>query len=95
MEIRDTREELLGYYCDITTPLKKIDGEYYLLDLIVDVWIRPDLTYQELDWDEWQSAREMRQLTDLQVQIVNQTMQRLRLEIQSGIFPSLYLHQAR
>jgi hypothetical protein len=56
IELLDASGALLGYYCDVLTPLRKVDGEYYLQDLLLDLWISPDGTCIELDWDEFEEA---------------------------------------
>ncbi len=32
----------LGYYVDITTPLRNRGAEYTLTDLFLDLWVTPD-----------------------------------------------------
>jgi predicted RNA-binding protein associated with RNAse of E/G family len=56
LEYRGAQGEALGYYCDIVTPLRKVGGEYFLTDLILDLWIWPDFNFEELDWDEFEAA---------------------------------------
>jgi protein associated with RNAse G/E len=92
LEPRDEAGNLLGYYCDIATPLQKIDGEYFLTDLFLDLWIAPGLTsFRELDWDEFEAAVASGLLSaDLQEKALS-TVNRLRAEIGQGLFPSAYI----
>ncbi len=92
LEFRDEDGILLGYYSDIATPLQKIDGEYFLTDLFLDLWIAPGLTaFRELDWDEFEAAIESGLLSaDLQEKALS-TMDRLRAEIRQGVFPLVYI----
>jgi hypothetical protein len=92
LEYRDPEGELLGYYSDICTPLKKIgEGEYAITDLILDLWIFPDGTYRELDWDEFDLAVEQGLLSpEIQSRAVA-TLTRLKAEILAGRFPSTYI----
>lgn len=91
MEILATTGNLLGYYVDLSTPLKKRDGEYYLDDLILDLWIYPDQTYLVLDEDEWQQAVQGELISEEIQRTVHKTLQRLLKEIHSGIFPRRYI----
>jgi hypothetical protein len=53
---RDAAGDLLGCYCDIVTPVQKVGKDYFLTDLILDLWIAPDGTFQVLDEAEFQAA---------------------------------------
>jgi predicted RNA-binding protein associated with RNAse of E/G family len=91
LKICDEAGRLLGYYCDIATPLQKVGGDYVLHDLILDLWIYPDLTVRELDWDEFEEARKSGLLSsDLQEKAIA-TLHRLKAETARGIFPAAYL----
>jgi hypothetical protein len=56
MQLVGTDADILGYYVDIDTPLRKVGGEYYLTDLFLDLWIAPNGTYTELDRDEFEAG---------------------------------------
>ena len=53
LAIYDRADRLLGYYCDIATPLQKRGNSYYRTDLVLDLWITPGFELHELDWDEY------------------------------------------
>jgi hypothetical protein len=53
LTIYDKADRLLGYYCDIVTPLQKIGDDYYRTDLVLDLWVTPSLELYELDWNEY------------------------------------------
>jgi len=91
MEIHSKTGYLLGYYVDLSTPVRKEDGEYYLNDLILDLWIYPDQTYLVLDEDEWQQAVQGEQISKEIQRTVKRTLKRLLKEIQSGKFPRHYI----
>jgi hypothetical protein len=91
MEIHAQTGDLLGYYVDLTTPVHKVDGEYYLTDLILDLWIFPNLTYRVLDEDEWQQAIQAGQLSKEIQNAVRKTLQRLKREIRIQRFPQHYI----
>ncbi len=91
VEYRDETNKVLGYYCDIVTPLQRNGGEYLLTDLILDLWITPDHRYLELDRDEFTSAiAEGLISAELQTQ-ASLTMERIKSEIAKRIFPGGYL----
>ncbi|MBI3242699.1 MAG: DUF402 domain-containing protein [Chloroflexi bacterium] len=92
LELRDEAGDLLGYYSDIATPLQKIGDEYFLTDLMLDLWVFPDsTTFKELDWDEFEAAVQNGLLSDDQQEKALSTMNRLRAEIAQGIFPAAYI----
>lgn len=91
VEFFNAEQTLLGYYCDIATPLQKIGNEYHLTDLILDLWLTPDLRTHELDHDEFSEAVEHGLVDEEYRQVALSTMDRLRDEIRQGIFPAAYL----
>ncbi len=91
MEIHATTGDLLGFYVDLTTPVRKVDGEYYLTDLILDLWIFPDLTYRVLDEDEWQQAIQAGLVSKEIQNMVRKTLKGLKREIRMGKFPQNYI----
>jgi predicted RNA-binding protein associated with RNAse of E/G family len=89
---RDTEGNLLGHYSDIGEPVKKLgEGEYAMLDLFLDIWLMPDGTLLELDWDEFAEAVEQNLVTPAQAELARATLERLKIEIASGIYPRRYL----
>jgi predicted RNA-binding protein associated with RNAse of E/G family len=59
VKVRNLQGEHTGYYCDITTPLKRLrDGSVKISDLFLDLWVSPDLKYKVLDQDELEGAME-------------------------------------
>jgi protein associated with RNAse G/E len=98
MELRSQEGRLLGYYCDILTPLKKIERpsgagwlEYSLLDLFLDLWVYPNGKTRALDWDEFNSAVEAGLLQADLAQTAAATLQRLEAEAARGAFPQDYI----
>jgi hypothetical protein len=91
LEFFDQHDQFAGYYSDITTPLVKIDGEYFITDLLLDVWITPGGAAHELDWDEFEHAIHSGHLSaELQAH-ARAAIERLRAEIAAGQFPQRYL----
>lgn len=93
MVLRNEEDTVLGYYCDIVTPLQMVDGEYYLYDLVLDLWITPDLSARELDWDEFHEAVEEGLLSPKLAEQAKRTLQRLQQERADGTFPAAYLDE--
>jgi protein associated with RNAse G/E len=91
MEIHDTTGNLLGFYIDLSTPVRNEGGEYYLEDLILDIWIYPDQTCRVLDEEEWQQAVQDGLVPKDTQRKVRKTLQRLLREIHSGKFPQHYI----
>jgi hypothetical protein len=91
MELRNADEDLLGFYCDILTPLENRGGEYYLLDLLLDLWISPDGSLMELDWDEFELAARDGLLTVEQQRRAADTLVTITEEARAGRFPWSHL----
>ncbi|MBE0696445.1 MAG: DUF402 domain-containing protein [Anaerolineaceae bacterium] len=91
IELFDASGAILGYYCDITTPLRKVKNEYYVQDLLLDLWIFPDGSFTELDWDEFNEAVQQGMLSLEYQEYAVKTMRLLVEEIRKGIFPQRYL----
>jgi protein associated with RNAse G/E len=91
MEIRSTTGNILGYYVDIATPVRKDVDEYYLEDLILDLWIFPDRTYLVLDEEEWEQAVSAGWIAEDIQRTVLRTLKRIKREIKGGRFPQAYI----
>jgi predicted RNA-binding protein associated with RNAse of E/G family len=91
LEFWDTEERLAGYYSDLTNLLVKRDDIYHLTDLFLDLWLTPEGTLHELDWDEFEEAVGQGVLTPEQATLARQTMARLVSEVASGHYPTHYL----
>ncbi len=95
VELIDSSGTLLGYYCDVLTPLRKVDGEYYLQDLLLDLWVFPDGSCVELDWDELRDAVRLGMITPSLHQKAEETLSRMVAETQAGVFPVRYLLETK
>ena len=91
MELRDASGGLLGFYCDVLTPLEQRGGEYYLNDLLLDLWIPAAGPIRELDWDEFQVAVETGRLSKALQEKTAATLQRMAEEARAGVFPWKYI----
>ena len=91
VEYQDRAEKDLGYYCDVVTPLKRKGDEYFLTDLILDLWIFPDYRVIELDREEFEKAVSSRLFPSSFEGATRATLSRLKSEIEQGIFPKRYL----
>lgn len=91
VELIDSSDKLLGYYCDVLMPLRKVDGEYYLQDLLLDLWVFPDGSYVEMDWEELEEASRLGRIGCELRQKAEETLRRIVAETRAGIFPAQYL----
>lgn len=67
--------------------------DYYLLDLMLDLWIAPDGSCKEMDWDEFDNAVRGKQITEVNQRAAVDTLRRMVDETRAGIFPWAYLPQ--
>jgi protein associated with RNAse G/E len=49
---------LKGWYCNITAPAQVDGDELTFVDLALDLWVNPDLSYLVLDEDEFEELRQ-------------------------------------
>ena len=84
MQLLDHDGVHLGYYVDIDTPLRKLDGEYYLTDMFLDLWIAPDGMFAELDRDEFEEGYRLGLITDYQYRKANLAIEMLKSNIANG-----------
>jgi predicted RNA-binding protein associated with RNAse of E/G family len=87
----DTEGQLAGYYSDITTHLQKVADGYAITDLFLDIWLTPEGRLHELDVDEFAEAIAKDLVPPGLQSIAWNTMERLRLEVQAGVYPQKYL----
>ena len=83
---RDADDRVLGYYCDIVTPLRKVGADYFQTDLLLDLWVSPELSFQVLDEDEFEAAVEEGLLSDEMRAKAVETLERLKETIADGRF---------
>jgi hypothetical protein len=86
MQLVGTDADHLGFYVDIDTPLRKVSGEFYLTDLFLDLWIAPNGTYTELDWDEFEASFLSGLITPYQYRKANRVIEILKSEVINGDF---------
>jgi hypothetical protein len=91
MEMCDPQGHLLGSYCDVLTPLRRVGNTYYLTDLLLDLWIWPDGRCLELDWDEFHAAEKSGLLAPVLARQAETTLKRMVKETRAGRFPREYL----
>jgi protein associated with RNAse G/E len=49
---------LKGWYCNVTRPAVVDGGELTFVDLALDLWVNPDMSYLVLDEDEFEELRQ-------------------------------------
>ena len=63
IEIRDSREQLKGWYCNICAPATIEAGVITYRDLLLDVWVAPNGVTLTLDDDEFEAETTLDTLT--------------------------------
>src|SRR5690606_6462237 len=76
-----------GYYSDIATPLRRVNGEYFVTDLFLDLWLVPGRPAVELDEDEFEAAIAAGLLTSEWQTQARRAFARLVDEARSGVYP--------
>lgn len=91
VEYRDQNGHPLGYYCDIVTPLVKDGDDYFLTDLILDLWVSPQGRVTELDRQEFESALSTGLFPVELERDAHLALERLKTDAAQGIFPGRYV----
>jgi len=91
LQCQDERQQTVGYYSDIGTPLRRIDNGFQMTDWFLDIWLSPDGTLFELDMDEFEEALSMDLMNPTEAEIARKTFARLIEEVRQGIYPQAYL----
>jgi hypothetical protein len=91
VQLVGTDGDHLGYYVDVDTPIRKDNGEYYLTDLFLDLWVFPNGRYFELDRDEFEKSLKSRLITHYQLRKANQVIEMLKCRIVNGDFYRMLL----
>jgi len=89
MVLCDPDGNLLGHYVDIDTPMRKVGEEYYFTDLFLDLWIAPDGSLVELDWDEFEAGFGRGLITPRQYKKAIHTFNLLKKRVSDGEFMQL------
>lgn len=87
----DAAGRQLGCYSDIAMPLRREDGEYFMTDLFLDLWLRPGEPPRELDEDEFEAALAAGVITAEQAALARDAWDRLRADVATGAFAARYL----
>ncbi len=83
VKIYDRLKNFQGYYSDIRTPPKIIEGGYEARDLFLDVWVDPEGVHRVLDLDEFEEAELPHELRGK----AEDTLERLEEMIEKGEYP--------
>ena len=85
--IWDLNGTLTGYYCNINSEPSRIEGGYEVVDLYLDVFVLPDMSYEVLDEDEFEEAIEKGWIQEQEASLARETVRRVIQEVESGEFP--------
>lgn len=95
MKIRDMSGNFTGYYCNINTKPSRFEGGYEIVDLYMDVFVLPDLRYEILDKEEFETAVKKGWLSNEQVSLAKATVDRIIRDIEAGNFPPVVVRDYR
>jgi predicted RNA-binding protein associated with RNAse of E/G family len=87
--------EAIGYYSDMAMPLRKVDDGYEIVDLFLDIWLKPNGTLLELDLDEFQEAITRELITKEQQEFALTAFERLKNETRQGMYPQNYIRKGK
>ena len=82
---------IIGYYCDIVTPMRKRDGRYFVTDLFLDIWVTPSQTCVALDLKEFGNARGAGVPSSTLAAEAIEAFEKTKAETLKGCFPVSYL----
>ncbi|MFW5904261.1 MAG: DUF402 domain-containing protein [Candidatus Saliniplasma sp.] len=83
VKVYDEEKNHIGYYSDIRTPPKRIEGGYEAEDLFLDFWVDLDRSYIILDFDEFREAELSKELRNR----VKKTARSLKKIIENDLYP--------
>ena len=93
LEFRELDGTLLGHYSDIGEPATRIsENQIQMTDLFLDIWLLPNGSLLEMDWDEFEEAIEKQVITSAQAELARDAMKRLVDEAGRGVYPSKYVN---
>ena len=94
-KVYNLKNEWTGYYCDIILPVDCTTDKFEILDLILDLWISPDGTYEIQDEDEFETALE-NGIIDIELaEKARKALDNLINEVKSGYFPPEFVKNFR
>lgn len=88
---RDQNGDALGYYSDMAMPIRKVENGYEVVDLFLDLWLKPNGILIELDVDEFQDAASKGIITEEQQKMAITAFERLKEEAKQSIYPLRYI----
>jgi GrpB-like predicted nucleotidyltransferase (UPF0157 family)/protein associated with RNAse G/E len=93
-KVRNLHGKHTGYYCDITTPPKRLeDGSIEVTDLFLDLWVSPDLKYKVLDQDELEEAMEKGWISRRLYERAGKELKKLVASVERKDFPPPIVRQ--
>jgi len=83
--------QLIGYYCDITRPLRRTAEGLEIEDLFLDLWVFPDGRYSVLDEGEFEEALERGWLEPELAGRAEEELWMLIAQLERGRFPPEFI----
>ncbi len=79
---------LRNYYCNINMPPTFVDGELNYIDLDIDIVVWPDMSYQVLDQDEFETSAALFNYSEYICRMVETTAAELISIVERGDLPT-------
>jgi protein associated with RNAse G/E len=86
-----------GWYCNLNTPLERTADGYSYIDIDLDVYVNPDMTYRTLDEDEYRDhstkyeyTEELRQTVERAMELVLERIQRVEFPFRPNVVNLAY-----
>jgi protein associated with RNAse G/E len=89
--VYDKQEGLIGYYCDILTPIRRIPKGFRTTDLFLDLWVFPDGRYIILDEEEFEEAVRRKWIGNLWRKRAQKELEDLIAQVKEGRFPPSFV----
>lgn len=86
-KVYNLSNEWTGYYCDIILPVERTSDKFEIVDLILDLWVSPDGTYEVQDDDEFETALENGIIDVELAEKARNALNNLINEVKTGNFP--------
>ncbi|MFQ6128276.1 MAG: DUF402 domain-containing protein [Thermoplasmata archaeon] len=87
MKIYDRKGNFTGYYCNVNTKPSRFECGYEIVDLYIDIFVLPDMRYQILDNEEFETAVRKGWISSNQESLARATVDRIAKDIEAGDFP--------
>ena len=93
IKVYDHENAFTGYFCNVNTRPHRIEGGYEIVDLYLDIFVLPDLTYEILDEDEFEEAVREGWISEEQAAFAKSTLAKVIDDVEAGNFPPVVVRE--